>query len=193
MDSVLPPPDIAREIVELFKAGAVTESSDKLINPAELESFYLIIREKSGLRFNHYKKSVISRRIRRRMQLHGISSITEYLHVVADKPGEAALLASDLMIGVTSFFRDRLAWKALRIEVIRKMVIEDGDTPIRVWTPACATGEESYSIAMMLRHELDLEGAKRELQVFATDVNDNALEKAREGKYPASIAAEVPS
>ena len=193
VDSVLPPPDIAREIVKLFKAVAVTESPDKLINPAELESFYLLIREKSGLRFNHYKKSVMSRRIRRRMQLQGIPSITEYLHVVADKPGEAALLASDLMIGVTSFFRDRLAWKALRIEVIRKMVIEDGDTPIRVWTPACATGEESYSIAMMLRHELDLAGAKRELQVFATDVNDNALEKAREGKYPASIAAEVPA
>ena len=193
VDSVLPPPDIAREIVKLFQSGAVNDAPDKLINPAELESFYLLIREKTGLRFNHYKKSVISRRIRRRMYLQGISSITEYMHVVADKPAEAALLASDLMIGVTSFFRDRLAWKALRIGVLRDMVVADGDSPIRVWTPACATGEESYSIAMMLRNELDLAGRKRELQVFATDVNDNALEKARAGKYPASIAADVPS
>jgi two-component system, chemotaxis family, CheB/CheR fusion protein len=192
VDSVLPPPDIAREIVKLFNSTAVTQSTDNLINPTELESFYLLIRERTGLRFNHYKKSVISRRIRRRMQLQGIYSVSEYLNVVADKPGEVALLASDLMIGVTSFFRDRLAWKAMRIEVIRKMAAEGGDAPIRVWTPACATGEESYSIAMMLRHELDLAGGKKELQVFATDVNDSALEKAREGKYPASIAADVP-
>jgi len=193
VDSVLPPPDIAREIVKLLESGAVTGSPDNLISPAELESFYLLIRERTGLRFNHYKKSVISRRIRRRMQLQGIASITAYLNAVADKPREASLLASDLMIGVTSFFRDRLAWKALRIEVIRKIVTEDGDTPIRVWTPACATGEESYSIAMTLRHELDLAGSKREIQVFATDVNDSALEKAREGKYPASIAADIPA
>ena len=193
VDSVLPPPDIAREIVKLLGSGAVTEAPDKLINPDELEPFYLLVREKTGHSFNHYKKSVISRRIRRRMYLQGISSITEYLKVVADKPGEAALLASDLMIGVTSFFRDRLAWKALRIGVISKLVVNDGDAPIRVWTPACATGEESYSIAMMLRHEMDLAGSNRELLVFATDVNDSSLEKAREGKYPASIAADVPA
>ena len=192
VDSVLSPADIAREIVKLLGSGAVTEPPDKLINPAELEPFYLLIREKTGHRFNHYKKSVVSRRIRRRMYLQGLTSVTEYLNAVADKPGEAALLASDLMIGVTSFFRDRLAWKALRVGVIRKLVVEDGDTPIRVWTPACATGEESYSIAMMLRRELDLSGRKRELQVFATDVNDRTLEKAREGKYPASISADVP-
>jgi PAS domain S-box-containing protein len=191
VDSVLPPPSIAREIVKLLRSGAVTGTTDNLINPAELEPFYLLIREKTGHRFNHYKESVVSRRIRRRMYLKGISSFPEYLNMVADKPGEAALLASDLMIGVTSFFRDRLAWKALRIGVIRKLVVSDGDAPIRVWTPACATGEESYSIAMMLRDELELAGRKRELQVFATDVNDRALEKAREGKYPASISADV--
>jgi len=193
VDSVLPPPDIAREIVRLFGSGELTDAPDKIIDPAELEPFFLLIREKTGHHFNHYKKSVVSRRIKRRMSLQGISSITEYIKVVADKPGEALLLASDLMIGVTSFFRDRLAWKALSIGVIRKLIVEDGDAPIRVWTPACATGEESYSIAMMLSHELDLTGKKRELQVFATDVNDASLEKAREGKYTASIAADIPA
>ena len=102
------------------------------------------------------------------------------------------MLASDLMIGVTSFFRDRLAWKALHLDVTRKLVAQDDDSPIRVWTPACATGEEPYSIAMMLQQELDLAGKKREIQVFATDVNDT-LERAREGMYPASIAADVPA
>lgn len=192
-DSILPPNDIAREIVKLVGSGAVTEPPDRLVSPAELEPFFLLIREKTGHRFNHYKKSVVSRRIMRRIFLQGVSSTGEYLKVVADKPGEAALLASDLMIGVTSFFRDPLAWKALKTGVIRRLVAEDGDEPIRVWTPACATGEESYSIAMMLSHELDLAGKKRELHIFATDVNDSSLEKARDGKYPASIAADVPA
>jgi two-component system CheB/CheR fusion protein len=192
VDGVLPPANIATEIVKLFESGAVTDAPDKLINPAELEPFYLLIREKTGLTFNHYKKSVVSRRIRRRMYLHGVVSVSGYLDMVANKDGEAALLASDLMIGVTSFFRDRLAWKALRLGVIEKLLAQADDTPLRVWTPACATGEESYSIAIMLRHELDVAGKKRELQVFATDVNDRALEKAREGKYPASISADVP-
>ena len=191
VDSVLPPPDIAIEIVKLLISSATTEAPDKLVNPSELEPFYLLVREKTGHTFNHYKKSVISRRIRRRMYLHGVVSVSEYLDMVANKYGEAALLASDLMIGVTSFFRDSIAWKALRLEVIKKLVAGEGDVPIRVWTPACATGEESYSIAMMLRHELDFAGKKRELQVFATDVNDKALDKAREGKYPASISADV--
>ncbi len=125
------------------------------------------------------------------MYLKGIS-FTEYLKAAADKPDEAAMLASDLMIGVTSFFRDPQAWETLRTGVIRDLIVEDGAAPIRVWTPACATGEESYSIAMMLRHELDLAGKKREVQVFASDVNDSSIEKAREGKYPASISADVP-
>jgi len=192
VDSVLPPADIAREIVKLLESGAVIEAPDKLLTPLELEPFYLLMREKTGYSFNHYKKSVVSRRIRRRMYLHGFSSVSEYLNMVANKDEEAALLASDLMIGVTSFFRDRLAWKSLRIGVVERLAAQKDDTPVRVWTPACATGEEAYSIAMMLRHELDLAGRKREVQVFATDVNDRALEKAREGRYPASISADVP-
>ncbi|MGD1074883.1 MAG: PAS domain S-box protein [Thermodesulfovibrionales bacterium] len=191
VDSILPPTDIAREIVKLISSGVVTVAPDKLINPSELEPFYLLIREKAGLSFNYYKKTVISRRIRRRMYLHGVASVSEYLDMVANKDGEAALLSSDLMIGVTSFFRDRLAWKALRTGVIGKLLAHDDDSPLRIWTPACATGEEAYSIAMMMCHEMDLTGNKRELHVFATDVNDRALEKAREGKYPSSISADV--
>ena len=117
----------------------------------------------------------------------------EYLKMLENHDSEAALLASDLMIGVTSFFRDQLAWKALHLDVTRKLMAQNDDSPIRVWTPACATGEESYSIAMMLQQELDLAGRKREIQIFATDVNDRALERAREGMYPASIAADVPA
>ncbi len=192
MDGVLPPEEIAREIVKFHSSGMVSLSPDSVITPSHLELFFGLLREKTGNRFNHYKKSVIGRRIRRRMYLHGISSVSEYLEMVATRENEAALLASDLMIGVTSFFRDRLAWKALHLEATRKLVAVEDDSPIRIWCPACATGEEAYSIAMMLQNELDLAGKRREIQVFATDVNDRALEAAREGAYPASISADVP-
>jgi two-component system, chemotaxis family, CheB/CheR fusion protein len=191
MDGVLPPEDIAREILKFYRSGMVAISPDTFVGPQQFEPFFRVILDKTGYRFNHYKKSVVSRRIRRRMYLHGVSSINDYLTMVEKGDQEATMLAADLMIGVTSFFRDRLAWKALHLDVTRKLAAEDDDTPIRIWTPACATGEEAYSIAMMIHHELDLSGRKREIQVFATDVNDRALEKARSGIYPSSIAGDM--
>ena len=190
-DAVLPPEDIAAELLKLQGLGETVVHREYPITPEEYGDFFRILHEKTGSRFNHYKKSVVSRRIRRRMYLHAISSVKEYQDLISASDPEAALLASDLMIGVTSFFRDRVAWKALNLEAVRKITAENTDLPVRVWTPASATGEEAYSIAMMLLHELALAGKKRDIQVFATDVNERALERAREGKYPSSITADV--
>jgi two-component system CheB/CheR fusion protein len=190
-DAVLSPEDIAAELLKLQGIGQAAVSRELPITPEEFDAFFRLIREKTGSRFDHYKKNVVSRRIRRRMYLHGLSVVKEYLNMLSTRDPEAALLASDLMIGVTSFFRDRVAWKALNLEVVRKIAAENTDLPVRVWTPASATGEEAYSIAMMLLHEIALAGKKRDIQVFATDVNERALERAREGKYPASITADV--
>jgi PAS domain S-box-containing protein len=192
IDGVLTPDNIAREILKFHRSGMVSVAVDEFMGPAEFDSLFRLVDERTGHHFNHYKKNVINRRVRRRMYLHGISSIQDYLKLLAGKDSEASQLASDLMIGVTSFFRDHLAWKALHLEVTRKLIAEEDNSPIRVWTPACATGEEAYSIAMMLEHELDLASRRREIQVFATDVNDLALERAREGLYPATISADLP-
>jgi two-component system CheB/CheR fusion protein len=189
-DGVLQPEEIASEILKLH--GAISVSTEGVITWENFETFYRLIFEKTGYRFNYYKQNVINRRIRRRMYLRGVLSVKDYIKMVAENDAEAGALAADFMIGVTSFFRDRLAWKALNLGVIRKLAAEDNDIPVRVWTPACATGEEAYSIAMMLHNEFELAGRKREIQVFATDVNDRALDKAREGKYPGSIVADVP-
>jgi len=189
-DGVLKPEEIASEILKLH--GAISISPEGVITGEDFETFYRLIREKTGYHFNHYKQNVINRRIRRRMYLRGVLSVKDYTKMVAENDAEAGALAADFMIGVTSFFRDSLAWKALNLGVIRKLAAEDNDSPVRVWTPACATGEEAYSIAMMLHNEFELAGKKREIQVFATDVNDRALDKAREGKYPSSIVADVP-
>ncbi len=191
-DVVLPPEDIARELLKIQESGSPAKSPESLITPAQFETFYRLIQEKTGSRFNQYKKSVVARRIRRRMYLLGVPTLQEYAQLIANNDAEAALLASDLMIGVTAFFRDRVAWRALRIDVVNKLVAEDERAPLRIWTPACATGEEAYSIAMLLHHELAIAGKNREINVFATDVNDQALERAREGRYPGSIVADVP-
>ncbi len=191
-DAVLSPEGICRELLKVQGIGAPAVTREQPITPEEFEAFFRLLQEKTGSRFNHYKKSVVSRRIKRRMYLHGISMVKDYLDFISANDAEAPHLASDLMIGVTSFFRDRVAWKALNLEAVRKIVAENTNLPVRVWTPASATGEEAYSIAMMLLRELDVAGKKRDVQVFATDVNDRALERAREGRYPASISADVP-
>jgi PAS domain S-box-containing protein len=192
MDGVLPPDEIAREILKFDKSEIGTVTDDQFMTPVHFDSVCQMVSERTGHRFNHYKRNVVARRVRRRMYLRGIASVNDYLKMLAKEDREAGQLASDLLIGVTSFFRDRLAWKALHLEVTRKLVIEEGTSPIRIWAAACATGEEAYSIAMMLHHELAMAGKKREIQVFATDVNDRALERAREGNYPASIVADLP-
>ena len=192
IDGVLAPDDIAREILKYHRSGIVSVVAEESISPVDLDSLFELIDKQTGHHFNHYKKSVITRRVSRRMHLQGVSTMEAYLELLVRKDSETAQLALDLMIGVTSFFRDPLAWKALHLEATRKLVAEEDNSPIRVWTPACATGEEAYSIAMLLRHDLSLSGKNREIQVFATDVNDLALERAREGVYPATIAVDLP-
>ncbi len=191
-DTVLSPEDIAAEILKFQGFGEAAVNREYPITPEEFDDIFRLLQEKSGLRFNHYKKSVVGRRIRRRMSLQGLSVVKDYLDLLSTNDTEAAHLASDFMIGVTSFFRDRVAWKALNREVVRKIAADNIDLPIRVWTPGSATGEEAYSIAIMLLRELELAGKKRDVHVFATDLNERALERAREGKYTSSIVADVP-
>ena len=132
VDAALPPEEIAREILKLHGAGTIPIGAAGGIAPEAFEAFYRLIHEKTGYRFNHYKKSVVGRRIMRRMYLRGVSSVNDYLQMVTEKDSETASLASDLMIGVTSFFRDGLAWKALKIAVIRKLAAQNEDQPVRV-------------------------------------------------------------
>jgi PAS domain S-box-containing protein len=193
VDAILSPERIVQELMTLrFSCDVATcdmETSDK----AWVRDFYHLIREKTGYRFDHYKQMVAARRIKRRMSLRGVPTSKAYLEIVRNRDAEALLLAADLMIGVTSFFRDGQPWKVLKKEVVSRLIAQSDDRPIRVWTPACSTGEESYSIAMMLVDELERAGKRREVLVFATDMNDRTLAKAREGRYPVSVTADIPA
>lgn len=193
VDSILAPDRIVREILSLSLFGDEPFCPMEASDSAWVQRFFTLLHEKTGYRFDHYKQKVASRRIRRRMILRGAPTVEAYLEMVQSRDAEASLLAADLLIGVTSFFRDGKPWKILQKKVIPALLSGAEGRPIRVWTPACATGEEAYSIAMMLVDELEQAGRRPEIQVFATDMNDRALEKARAGRYPASVTADIPS
>jgi two-component system CheB/CheR fusion protein len=140
--------------------------------------------------FRFYRKPMITRRIQRRMALLQIDDWDAYTDYLRDNPEEVTALHRDLLIGVTAFFRDPGAFAALAEEVLPKLVARaTADTPIRIWVPGCASGEEAYSIAMLLLEQFRAADKLASLQVFATDIDERSLEVARQGVYPEGIAS----
>ena len=159
-----------------------------------LDDVLAILRERTKFDFRSYKRSTLERRIDRRMGLRHVER-RRRLRATADGRARrrSRALFEDLLISVTSFFRDPEAWRVLQEQVIRPLVArKDADAPLRVWVPGCATGEEAYSIAMLLIEELQAAAKSCALQIFASDVDAGALDVARAGLYPESIAADVP-
>ncbi len=159
-----------------------------------LEKVAILLRAQTGHDFSLYKKSTVYRRIERRMGIHQIDKVVTYIRFLQENPQEVELLFKELLIGVTSFFRDPAAWEQLKGKVIPALLA--GRSPgqaLRAWVPGCATGEEAYSLAMVFKEALEqLKPPKNAtLQIFATDLDRDAIEKAREGVFPANIAADV--
>jgi PAS domain S-box-containing protein len=177
-----------------IKSRISGKTSSPDLSSMHLESLFKILLSKSRLHFEKYKKDVVARRVFRRMGLLAVSSITEYLALLQDDPKEADRLANDLMIGVTGFFRDPEAWDALSTELLAKLASEKGsEKPFRVWVPACSTGEEAYTIAMMLTRLAETpNGPPKIFQIFATDINEKSLHGARAGIYPLAATENVP-
>jgi two-component system CheB/CheR fusion protein len=142
--------------------------------------------------FKHYKTSTLVRRIGRRMQVLRMLSADEYVERLRENKEEATALLREILIGVTSFFRDGEAFEPIS-ELVIPRLLEDlpAHGPLRIWVPGCATGEEAYTLAMLFREALDDLSAPPEVQIFATDINERALATARQGIYPLSIAEDV--
>lgn len=149
------------------------------------------IRSRTGRDFSYYKRATVVRRISRRMQVCGVDELADYLEVLRTRPGEATALVAELLISVTNFFRDREAFDVLDPAIAQALEAKGPEQVFRVWVAACATGEEVYSLAMLLlEHTHDLD-APPKLQVFACDLDEDAIRFARAGVYPESIAADV--
>ena len=196
-DLILPVEEIPENLTELISGGktVVVEQQPEtgIENPDFLKKILMLIRSKTGHDFYHYKKNTIVRRIDRRMAVHKIQRVQDYLRYLQHYPLEIETLFRELLIGVTNFFRDTEAFSALRDTVIP--AICDGRTPndeIRVWVTACSTGEEALSIALLIHERLSQTGQSVKVQVFATDIDSRAISIARRGFYPASIAVDIP-
>jgi two-component system, chemotaxis family, CheB/CheR fusion protein len=160
-----------------------------------LENVYILLRARTGNDFSLYKKSTVYRRVERRMGLHQIDKIANYVRYLRENPKEVELLFKELLIGVTNFFRDPPAWEHLAREVMPSLLTgRASGSVVRAWVPGCSTGEEAYSVAMVFKEVMDRIKAPRNLvlQIFATDLDRDAIEQARQGLYPANIAADVP-
>jgi len=157
-----------------------------------LKKIFVLLRAQTGHDFTHYKPSTIHRRIERRMAVHEIESMEGYVAYLQKNPGEVEALFRDLLIGVTNFFRDPEAFAALETQVIPRLFADKpADAVIRVWTAACSTGEEAYSIAILMQEYMRANRLGNKVQIFATDMDSRAVATARAGVYPASIADDI--
>ncbi|NPV89886.1 MAG: chemotaxis protein CheB [Firmicutes bacterium] len=163
--------------------------------PSYIDKIMLLIRSQSGNDFSSYKKNTIQRRIERRMVIHNIDSIDTYSCFLQENPQELELLLKDLLIGVTRFFREPKEWELLKNKVIPALLAERASSNmIRVWVSGCASGEEAYSLAILFKEAMDQFKPSQEffMQIFATDLDRNAIAKAREGIFPVTIEEDMP-
>ncbi len=197
-DIVAPAQDLPGRIVKflnmvpsLVESPSTPESSTK--NSA-FEKACILLRARTGHDFSRYKKSTVYRRIERRMGVHQLPGITEYIRFLQENPQEVDLLFKELLIGVTHFFRDPASWAYLQELVLPSMIqSHPADGLLRAWVAGCSSGEEAYSLAILFKELIQqlkpLEHVA--LQIFATDLDPDAINKARRGYYPANIAADV--
>ena len=167
-------------------AGVTTEEAD-VIALREILAFLLA---RTGHDFSHYKRATVLRRIGRRLQVNSLVSLPQYADFIRTHPGEAGALLQDLLISVTNFFRDPESFAALESH-LPSLFRESKNGAVRVWIAGCATGEEAYSVAMLLQEYADTLDNRPEVQLFATDLDEDALQFARNGLYPQSIVADV--
>lgn len=191
IDFVLPPHDIARELIRIGSAEYISKEAERLPEP-EMAKLFAFLRTTHDLDFTNYKSSTIERRIRRRMAVHRIESLDDYLKLLREKPAEAQSLYSDMLIRVTGFFRDPEVFAAVQREAIPEILRNrDENDAIRVWVPGCATGEEVYSLAIVFHEALADAGVTCPVQFFGTDVSELAVAGASAAVYPDTITGEV--
>src|SRR2546425_3707460 len=198
VDLVLPHDRIAEELARICEHPYVAYSPSSKIaelmpdSDPHLKNILLSLRMANKIDFSDYKPATVKRRILRRMTLHKIEKVKEYVHFLQHHPAEVEALCEDILIHVTSFFRDPGAFEALKTEVFPTILKHrSAEEPIRIWVPGCSTGEETYSHAISLLEFLGDRRGNIPIQLFGTDLSQAGIEKARAGIYPESIAADV--
>ncbi|SDM23711.1 two-component system, chemotaxis family, CheB/CheR fusion protein [Catalinimonas alkaloidigena] len=195
VDFILHPSRMADTIINYIRKSAV-ELPDLAPHSEEdeIHTILSLILQRTGMDFHQYKKTTIVRRVERRMNLQNIRSRESYIQYLRNDPYEIDLLSADMLINVTSFFRDANAYEVLNEKVIEPLVRDhEGARELRFWIAGCSTGQEAYSVTMLLLEAIRKYGKKVPLKIFATDVDQRALDVASKGEYPESIESEIPA
>ncbi|MFJ3372031.1 CheR family methyltransferase [Pseudomonas sp. NPDC086251] len=213
VDLVLPVIDMPQKLLELWRNSQ--EISLPTVNDPELQTVAAVsereavvaeqllhdvliqLRTGTGHDFKHYKRATVLRRIERRMQVTAQPDLRAYYNYLQSNPEETKALLGDMLIGVTNFFRDREAFEALERDVVPQLVsaavsAHPEKEEIRIWSAGCSTGEEAYSLAMLLNDQLQLDNSAASMQLFATDIDERAISVGRAGLYPQAIITDVP-
>jgi two-component system CheB/CheR fusion protein len=199
VDFVLRAEEIPNKLLDYFRHLDEVDGEKSVDGVRQETADYLsqicaLLRARTGHDFSGYKDRTVARRVQRRMQVLQIDEVPPFIERLRKDPQELDALLQDLLIGVTNFFRDPKAFDALETEVIAKLFQNKGPEDIvRVWVPGCSTGEEAYSIGILLREHMPKSQAAPRLQIFASDIDEQSLQAARIGRYPASIARDVPA
>lgn len=191
-DYILPPAEMPAQLIAYV--NQVFGKRPHVVPKAEdaMKRIFNLIRAKTGHDFSDYKKNTISRRIERRMAITSVNNLDDYLLYLQQKPTEVDALFQDLLIGVTSFFRNPAAFDALKEKVIPNIFTgKHPDSTIRIWVPGCSTGEEAYSIGILLKEQMEMLKKNFKVQIFATDIDSQAILKARSGVYPSTISIDI--
>jgi two-component system CheB/CheR fusion protein len=208
VDIVLPVAEMPQRLLELWNNAqkirlplpdnaelAAEQPDDQPRGRSEraLQDILMHLRVRTGHDFRHYKRATVLRRIERRMQVNGVRDLEAYRTFLRNTPEETTALLADMLIGVTQFFRDREAFDVLQRVVMPSLFRSaTSEAQVRVWVAGCSTGEEAYSIAILLAQAREAAGSAAAMQVFATDIDDSAIVRARTGSYPSTIASDVP-
>lgn len=198
VDFVLPPTEIARELSRIARHPYVAElpkEAAAALVPEQhvgLNTIFQLIRKSAGVDFTRYRHTTIRRRIQRRMIVHKIDALPRYVKYVQQNPAELKALYQDMLINVTSFFRNPDSFDALKTRVFPSLLKNrSADTPLRIWAGACSSGEETYSLAIALLEYLGDRAPSVPIQIFGSDVSEVAINKARNGFYPENIHGDV--
>jgi two-component system CheB/CheR fusion protein len=206
VDVVLPAAEMGQKLVELWRnarqielpdaegAGipALPPTSPEVAEQA-LRRIMEILHARTGHDFKHYKRATVLRRIERRLQVNALPHLPAYEDFLQKHPQETTPLLSDMLIGVTNFFRDREAFESLERTVVPSLVADTPqDEQLRLWVGGCSSGEEAYSLLMLVHQEMAAARIDRPVQVFATDIDQAAIAKGREGRYPESVQTDIP-
>ncbi|PKL73981.1 MAG: chemotaxis protein CheR [Methanobacteriales archaeon HGW-Methanobacteriales-2] len=194
VDFILPPEEMPEKLMNYVESAHKTIK--KILTPKEeteraLQKIFMLIRNRTSHDFSYYKENTVYRRISRRMNIHQIENIQTYLRYLQENPHEIDILFKELLINVTSFFRDKKSFDSFKNslkELIKQKLDVDN---LRVWVPGCSSGEEVYSIAIIIHELLEESGKNIDVQIFGTDIDIDALTTARSGTYPSTIAEDV--